>query len=233
MLISGLMGKRSSRFRKPTPNASTIRNMNPVAWFRYGVGITGASVSQWDDQSGNVHPLKQGTGSAQPALQPDRSVLFDGTQQFLACDPFTLNQPMTEYLAVKQISWTLNDVISDGNTDGTKYFYQSDVANKLRIFAGSALAPTDIPLAAYFAAANVYNGAASSYQINNGVMVSGNSGASNPGGYFLGCNGGAANSHFANVQAKESILFSSAHASDTRAKLGRYTARVAGVAFAR
>jgi hypothetical protein len=204
-----------------------VAALNPAAWFKWNQGV---AVSQWDDASGNGRHLKQATATNQPAVQADGSLLFDGVDNFMKCDAFTLNQPVTVYALLKQVTWTLNDIIWDGNTDATMYLYQSDLsAPRIRTFAGTALTPTaDLALDTYGVVAAVYNGASSLHQVNNQTATTGNAGAANPGGFHLGTKGGAANG-FSNIQVREVIIFNAAHDAITRETVVRYLRRLGGV----
>lgn len=197
---------------------------NLAAWFVAGVGITSAGglVSQWADQSGNGRHLKQATGTNQPALQADGTILFDGIDNFLKCDAFTLNQPVSGYMVFKQVTWTNNDRVYDGDGNDSMGLYQTAVTPRLLMFAGTvgSAASTQLPLDTYGAMANVWNGAASVMQINNNSGITGDAGAGNAGGFTLGSNGTA--SAFANIQVKEVILFAAAHDAPTRAGVIAY-----------
>jgi hypothetical protein len=101
--------------------ANGIAGLGPAAWFRYGTGITitGSGVSQWNDQSGNGRHLLQATDANRPQKQADSSILFDGVAYFLKCNAFTLPQPVSLYLLMKQVTWTAGTGICDGNAVST------------------------------------------------------------------------------------------------------------------
>ncbi len=202
-----------------------IAGMSPAAWYRYGLGITVATgVSQWSDQSGNSRHATQGTGAAQPTLQADNSIVWDGTDDVLSTSAFTLNQPATVYLLGQQVTWTGNDVIFDG-AGGVSFMQQFNASPSIRLFAGSGVADnTNWTVGAYAAVASVFNGASSLIQVNNTAPTTGNAGAGNFGGFFLGAN--SVSSVFANVQLKEVILFAGAHDAPTRARVILYLGQV-------
>lgn len=203
-----------------------IQALSPAAWFQWNRGV---AVSQWDDQSGNGRHLKQATATNQPAVQADGSLLFDGVDNFMKCDAFTLNQPATVYALIKQVTWTLNDAIWDGNTDATMYLYQSDLTPRVRAFAGTATAVnTNLPVDTYAAVCAVYNGASSLTQVNSTAPATGNAGASNAGGFHLGTKGGAA-SGFSNIQVREVIIFAQAHDAGQREAVINYLRRLGGL----
>lgn len=211
-------------------NAAVVRGLTPAAWFRYGQGITvtGAGVSQWDDQSGNARHLKQGTDTNRPALQADNSILFDGVDNYLKCDAFTLNQPETVYLLAKQVTWTQTDRIFDGNTVNTGVLYQDVVTPRIYLFAGSAAAANpDLAVDTYGAVCAIFNGASSLIQVNNGTAITGDAGASNMGGLTLGASGTP--DAYGNIQVKEVIVFAAAHDAGQRAAVIAYLRSVGGI----
>lgn len=196
---------------------------NLAAWFRLGVGITTATgVSQWDDQSGNGRHLKQGTGANQPALQGDNTILFDGSAHYLKCDAFTLNQPTTIYILFKQVSWTANDVVYDGNTVNVQLLWQRTASPGMMIYAGTnSSVNNNLAVGTYGSVAAVYNGANGVFQINNTTPLTGNYGAVNAAGFTLGATGTPVAS-FGNIQVKEVIIYAAAHDQTTRDQVIAY-----------
>jgi hypothetical protein len=210
-----------------------IRGLSPAAWFRYGVGITvtGQGVSQWDDQSGNGRHLKQATDGARPTKNADNSILFNGTDEFLKCDAFTLNQPETVYILFKQVAWTSNAYVHDGNGLATMLLQQHTTTPQLRAYAGLGVGPnanTALTIDTYGVVSSVYNGASSSIQVNNGTVTTGDAGASNAGGFTLAARA-TGDLDFSNIEVKEVILFAAAHDTATRARVIRYLMSVGGI----
>lgn len=202
-----------------------VRSLSPAAWFRFNRGITqaGGFASQWDDQSGNARHLKQPTGTNQPAVNPDGSLLFDGVDNFMKCDAFTLVQPETIYLLMKQVTWTINDRFCDGDTavPASMLVYQSTSTPNITMFAGSATADNaNLGINTYAAICAVFNGASSVLRVGNTTEVTGNAGASNGGGFTLGAqsNPGA----YSNIEVKEAIIFPTAHTPAQRAQVVAY-----------
>jgi hypothetical protein len=206
-----------------------VQRLNPAAHFRYGMGITvtGAGVSQWNDQTANGRHLKQGTDANRPALQADGSILFDGLAHFLKCDAFTLAQPETVYILFRQVTWTSGEKVYDGNTlnAGTHFQRTAGASPELAVHAGSTVgAITDIGINTYGVTCCVFNGASSSIQGNSGAPTVGNAGAAGMGGFTLGASG--ASTLFGNIQVKEVIIYADAHDALTRTKVIRYLGRV-------
>lgn len=196
---------------------------NLAAWYRQGTGITSAAglVSQWNDQSGNARHLVQATGTNQPALQADGSILFDGVDNFLQASAFTLNQPFTIYLLGRQVTWTAGDRIFDGNTQDTTEVLQTTAgaSPQIRQFAGSQGSDnSDWTVNTYAVLVAIFNGASSVLQINNSTAVTSDAGAQNAAGFTLGAIGtGSAN--WSNIQVKEVLLYSAAHVAATRTEI--------------
>ena len=196
-----------------------VSDMSPAAWYRLnqGITVTGAGVSTWADKSGNARDLLQGTDARRPTLQSDGTALFDGAAQMLVTANFALNQPTTVYLLSMPVTWTDNDVIFDGTTDLSGIAQQSGVTPQVRAFAGAVLGSVSPAVGAYSVICCVFNGASSVLQLNNGTPVTGDAGASNMGGFVLGARAAAiANGNFANIRAKEAIIYAAAHSAAQR-----------------
>lgn len=198
---------------------------NLAAWFRFNSGITdtAGAVSQWNDASGNARHLLQATATNQPAKQGDGSILFDGVDNFLKCDAFTLNQPETVYILFKQVTWTSADFVFDGNANSTMGLRQITGSPRLGLSAGGAGGPssTDLAVDTYGAVASIFNGAASVVHIGSTTSATGDPGAANAGGFCLGSLGGGA-ANFANIQVKEVVVYSVAHDATTRQQVIDY-----------
>lgn len=207
-----------------------IASLSPAAWYRYGVGITsaGALVSAWADQSGNGRNLLQATGTNQPTLDTDNSILFDGSDNFLKTDAFTLNQPETIYLLAKQVTWTIADSLFDGNASAGGKIRQGSVTPGLLLNAGSSTADLATPaVGAFSVITTIFNGASSGMSVNTGTFTTGNAGANNLGGITLASGGGAI--QYANVAFKEVIVFPAAHDAATRLRVIQYLMQVGGL----
>lgn len=197
---------------------------NLAAHFKFntGIALNGSNVSQWDDASGNGRHLKQATATNQPAKQADGSILFDGVDNFLKCDAFTLNQPETVYVLFKQVTWSNQESVFDGNAINTGRCLQNTTTPQIALYAGSGPVASNVELAVdtYGALAAVFNGASSVLQINSTSSAAGNAGAGNMGGFTLGANGN--NATPCHIQVKEVAIYSVAHDEATRAQVIAY-----------
>ncbi len=161
----------------------------------------------------------------------DRSegVLCDGISQFLKTNAFTLNQPTTIYLLFKQITWASGEHVTDGNANDSGTIFQRNTTPGLGLFAGGAVGNVDLTLDTYGIISAVFNGASSVIQLNNETPVTGNSGASNMGGFTLGAKAdGTVSAH---AQFKEAMGFSGAHDAATRLTNINYLASVGGLSI--
>lgn len=195
---------------------------NLVAWHRFNLGITitGSGVSQWDDQSGKANHLLQAVDANRPAKQADGSILFDGVAFFLKAANFTLNQPLTVYALLRQVTWTINNLFFDGGVVATQV--RQDVATPSLAMNGAIVLPGqgNLALNTYGALCCVYNSTNSAFHVNLTAPVVGDAGANNPGGFTIGAaRTGAA---FCNVQYKEVFVFAEAHEPGTRTRLLQY-----------
>jgi hypothetical protein len=159
-----------------------------VQWQRKGIGITGnPSVSNWADQSGNGHDLAQASGPAQPQLQGDGTILFDGATHFLGPVSYTLNQPLTFFFRLKQVTWTSTDRWCDGGTLTSVIVQENAVSPGIKGFAGTLSAEDDgATLGSYHSMTMSINGASSFLIVDQNTATTWNSGANNAGGFTLG-----------------------------------------------
>lgn len=209
-----------------------ITALTPAAWYRYGIGLTddgGGLCSKWADQSGNGRDLTAAT-TARPTIQADNSLLFDGVANVMKAAGFTFSQPETIYFLGKANTWTVGNSYFDGNSANTGRVRQLTstpqiAASSDNIKFSSNLSPT---LNVYSILITIFNGASGVFQLNNQTPVTGDFGAGNMGGFYLGSTGGGV-ANFANIQVKEAILFASAHDAATRTTVITYLATVGGL----
>jgi hypothetical protein len=198
-----------------------VAALSPAAWFQWNQGV---SVSQWDDKSGNGRHLKQATQTNQPALQPDGSLLFDGVDNFMKCDAFTFNQPLSIYVLAKVLSWTANDRLFDGSANDSVTMAHSTSSPSMRLNAGASLGLISPVLGAYAVIGAIANGATSSNFVNLSTPATGNAGAQNAAGFTLAAR--ASGEVPMNVEIREVILFASAHDAVTRETVVSYLMRL-------
>ena len=115
--------------------------------------------------------------------------LVDGsliTDDHLRSAAFELNQPVFYYFVVKPLRWTLYDTFFDGYANNQGQIQENAVTPNIRARAGSASTTTGITLNAWNIIRVLFNGANSKLIVNEGVPVTGDFGAANPGGIIVG-----------------------------------------------
>lgn len=183
--------------------------------------LSGSDVVSWGDVSGNARNLVQGTGANRPTYQSDGSVLFNGTDEWLATSTFTLNQPFTVILVAKQFTWTSNDIIFDGFAYQSAMLAQGGVSPQVFPFAGSVGAVNgNWALDTQAVIQTVFNGASSLTAVN-GTEVAASVGAQNAAGFTLG-SGGAGTGNFSNIQVWEVVVLTGALGAVGRAYFDSY-----------
>ncbi len=198
-------------------------DLTPTARYIAGrdVTLSGSDVVDWGDVSGNSRDLVQGTGANRPTYQSDGSILFNGTDEWLATGTFTLNQPFTVIFVGKQITWTSNDIIFDGFTYQSAMLAQGGVSPQVFPFAGSVGAVNgNWALDTTAVIQTVFNGASSLTSVN-GTDVAASVGAQNAAGFTLGA-GGAGTGNFSNVQIWEVVILAGAASSTVRGYFDAY-----------
>jgi len=203
---------------------------NTVAWYDYEENITkdGSNlVSVWGDKSGNGNDLLQATGANQPVVNSN-GVLFDGFSDFMKANTFTLEQPEFIYIVLKQISWTMNDAIFDGNVSNFMLLQQRDLSPNLAAYAGAVSSLNgDLAIGSYGIVRVLYNGASSKLQVNEETPITGNFGTSNGGGFTLAAQ--ANGSRFSNIEVKEVIIRKIADSASDEQEIYNYLSKKYGI----
>lgn len=209
-----------------------------VLWLRSTEGITIATgVSLWEDQSGNGNDVKQTTPSLQPTVEASAInglpvITFDGTGDRLKATAFTLSQPTTVLVVLRQNTWTLNDYFFDGNANASMALTQRVSTPRLGLAAGGAAVAinSDLAVGSFGLVTCKFNGASSSLQVNNNTSVTGNPGAEAPGGFTLG-SPGATSSFAGAVSIAEVVLMSSIATDEDLALMRAYVTSRYGISM--
>lgn len=148
---------------------------------------TALKVSEWRSVKSVFPALAQGTAANQPTVA-NGELTFDGSAYFLGVEIVGLVQPATVIGVLSQTTGTTADTIWDGYSGNTMRLYQANNgAADLTINAGSdAATNTDAALGTYSIVSAVYNGASSSLGVNLETRTTGNAGAGDGGGVYLG-----------------------------------------------
>jgi hypothetical protein len=149
-------------------------------------------VGRWDDLTGLGHHLTQATASKKPTYITNYQnglpfVIFDGVDDNLKSNAFTLNQPEYIVAVLQQNGWTFGKVLWDGFTKDTMDLHQSPTGstNSLRLYAGTFANGDVIPLNTTKIVGALYNGGSSSFTTNNILKNTGDVGLGNAGGLTL------------------------------------------------
>lgn len=202
---------------------------NTVADYRAGVGQTDAGAgacSVWANQIG-IAPSLTAAGGARPTIQADGSVLFDGVANVMATGAFTLNQPTMIYFVGKQVTWTINDYLWDGQTADKLSIYNVTATPQIRMNGGTgANDNSDFSVNVNHIVVASYNGASSFLQVDSNAAVSGNAGSTAGDGFTLGARTGP--SAYGNIQVKEVIIRKVADSAATQGQIQFYLKQIYG-----
>lgn len=158
-------------------------------------------VSVWADKLGSGRNLGQPTALLRPVWSSS-GITFLPTMMFT--DAFTWIQPEEIYMVVKQIGWTNALRLFDGKTNATGMLRQDTATPQLECYAGSfSNNDSNLAVGSFGIVRVLFNGANSKLQINENAPTTGNFGAANMGGFYIG---GSASGTGANIQVKEIIL---------------------------
>jgi hypothetical protein len=104
----------------------------------------GEAVARWVDKSANAHILAQTTAGSRPLLSTSagpssgRCIEWDGADDFLVKAGNLFSLPYTMFVVLKQLSYTLNDVIIDSRASGIRMLLiQRNISGMLRTTADS------------------------------------------------------------------------------------------------
>ena len=211
---------------------SVLDDGNTVAWYDYLKLVTkdGSDfVSVWGDQSGLSHDLLQAVGTNQPKWFSINGILFDGIDNFLKTAAFALIQPEMIYIVFKQLTWTNDDRIFDGNAVNSGLMRQTGASPGLGLFAGS-VGPSNVNLIldTYGIARVLFNGVSSKFIINETTPIIGDAGSSDMGGFTLGARGDGT-ATYGNIQVKEVIIRKVADAAQDEADIYSYLSTKYGI----
>jgi len=199
---------------------------NTAAWYKYDdlttVTKDGANrVSVWADRLGSGHNLLQGGGANQPTWSMADGVLFDGATDYMQTLPFVYNQPQFIYFVGRQVTWSNLDYIFDGINDDFMSLSQKIGIPNLIANAGAVLNNVNLAVNTFGIIRLLYNGAVSTFQINETASVNGNLGAANAGGFTLSRRG-VSIGRYSNIEVKEIILRNVADGAGVQAQIYNY-----------
>jgi hypothetical protein len=182
---------------------------NTVVWFdmaeNYITKDGSNRVGQWSDRSGNDnHLLQAGADGIKPVWSSD-GLLFDGTNDFMACNVFTLEQPEQIYIVFKQVTWSTTFVF-DGHAINSGRIAGATGTPNLQLNAGvNDINNNNLAVNTWGIGRVLFNGLSSSFQIDETSAATGNAGTNDMNGFHLGSRGGGTGG-YSNIQVKEIVI---------------------------
>jgi len=141
-------------------------------------------------------------------------IAFDGTNDFLKTSPFSLAQPEMIYAVMKQVTWTKDDYLFDGNATNGGKLTQDTATPKIGIYSGAYLTGNaNLAVNTWGIVRALFSGASSSLQVNETAALTGNAGTAYMGGFTIGARG-AGDASFGRITAKEIIIRKAYNAAD-------------------
>jgi len=219
MLLLWPQGGARSALTALLSDGNTVADYQPFNF----TGTTNASAwlnsvtSGWGAPAVIAGSLLQASGAAQPTINADGSLTFDGIAQYMGTDAFTLNQPITYYLVLKQVAYTAGRVLLDGLVAASVLIQQQATTPNIRLYAGIPAAENvNATVGTAHVISAVFSGASSSLRVDTTVATTGDAGAQNAGAMFVGrSTSGVA---YSNIQVWEIIARNVADSAATQAQ---------------
>ena len=210
-----------------------LEDGSTVAWFLSDEPTTitkdvADRVSRWNDYLGSGHDLIQGVGADQP-LWSANGILFDGVSEFMKTAPFAWVQPEMIYIVFKQVNWGTDRTIFDGNTPASTLFYQRLITPPiLNVYAGLfSDQNANLALNTWGIARILFNGASSTFQIDETTQLTGDYGTQDSEGFCLGAR--PDNTKYSKIEVKEIILRNVADTAPDEAAIYAYLSSKYGI----
>lgn len=155
-------------------------------------------VSEWRDKILGTKKVVQATGSKQPILV-NNAIRFDGVDDFIQGSGIAnIPQPFTEFLVLKQLSWTVNDRIIDHNS----FILQNPSSPRIMCYGGIT-STSKISQNQLKGVAIIWKGANTSIQVygDSPEVIGSNS------SQFSGLKLGGDTGYYANIELSEYIIY--------------------------
>jgi len=187
-------------------------------------GATGARIC-------GARDLYQGTAANQPILTiaaTGNYLTFDGSNDYIKAAAFGLSQPVSGYIVMSQVSWTLNDVLLDGGSP-TVQVTQNPTTPSLLIPGGASdTTIAGFPVATQGILTWGWNAASSFLRYNRTAADMGTGPSTAPNGITIGSAGGGTGP--ANITVSAVLVFSQAHDTATQNRVVQMLGRIYGIA---
>lgn len=162
-------------------------------------------VSFWADRSINGNDLTQAVTGQQPTWSSD-GILFDAIDDFMSNVGFTLGQPIMIYAVLRQITWVRYNRFWEGDVSNGGVVYQTPSSPDITAYSGILSTPSPNLVLNTFGIIRVkFNGASSTFQIDDNSQIAGNFGTNDMNGIWLG-SGRNGTSLWSNIEVKELIF---------------------------
>jgi len=182
-----LVDKNSIAITNPP---ATVGDLNVVDYWRFDdtdkftcYSEDNNTILKWIGSINGIE-LKQNDHTQSPVWWPDG--VYSTGVRYLKSNAFTLNQPTTIYILLKQTTWNNTKFFIDGAVDASMTLYQASSTPGLKVSAGSASNENNnLPLNEWGIVRIIFNGANSKFQINETAAITGNFGSNNHGGVTI------------------------------------------------
>ena len=166
---------------------------------------TYTSGTTFADSSANAATITLNGGAT---IVTASSLYFDGSNDYMKAAAFSLAQPETVFFVGKQVTWTINDGIYDGNALDTMQLAQSASSPKVSQYAGAEGFRLDFPVKTSGIISAVFNGTSGSIRLDRGTITTQNVGTATPNGFTLGAKGTP--TAYGNIVTNEVAIYSAA-----------------------
>lgn len=147
-----------------------------------------ALVSKVNDQSGWGHHLLQAGADNIKPIWGVNGLTFDGVRQFMKAAAFMYGKPEFVFLLIKQITWTSDDILLDGNASNNMLLKQRTATPGLAYYAGAGYTAVsnDLAVGAWGIVRILSYAALSKFIINTNAPDTTNTGIADAGGITIG-----------------------------------------------
>lgn len=194
-----------------------LNDANTIALYDGDLDLSPAS---WVDQKNAYDITMVGTPTiVDNAVNGHDAVRFDGVSQ---CGNnshigLLIAQPYTIYLVLKQITLTDNDRIIGMKGNNLALLRQESTGSTLLLYAGgSGIQNNQLAVGNYGIITTVWNGATSTFRINNNTAITGSIGSEVGSGGFYLCAGYTGLAQFANCEVAYMVVRSGADDTPTQ-----------------
>lgn len=207
-LLPGIVASQGGAAADPSSPPSFLSSDGDTwGWYLYTDSVvqTGNAVRRWGDYLNSSNDLLV-VSTRYPTLGAT-GITFDGSDDFLTTGEKTLGQPITIYAVIKQLAWEEYDRLIDGNLGASMLLQQITASPQMRVYGGGAsTASGDASIDEWVIVTIQFNGASSSFQIDDADAITGDFGTATPSGLSLGAGPSAGSDYNSNYEISELIV---------------------------